>query len=285
MHQTTTDPLARWEEILPLLDRSRSGLVDPAGEFLRALASFVILHQAELEEAEREAIASFDDQDYHSPLPADVRWSRIASAPIKALAPAIESLWARLASSADGPVMRNLRRIPAAVKLATGMDAILDAARRAVGEMPLATAQGKRDLCVFFEDAVARYINITKYTAEFASDENLVRLVVDLAAPRLGERIYDPCFGLGGFLSEAARRVISGAESLPPAGWREVQERSVFGVEINASAWLIGLARVILAGVAQPNLELGNTLERALPRDRSTEGFDVVMANLPFGYT
>jgi type I restriction enzyme M protein len=282
---TTTDPLARWDEIIPLLDRSRSGLVDPAGEFLRALASFVILHQAELEEAEREAIASFDDQDYHSPLPADVRWSRIAEAPIKALAPAIESLWATLASSADGPVMRNLRRIPAAVKLATGMDAILDAARRAVGDMPLATAQGKRDLCAFFEDAVARYINSTKYTAEFASDENLVRLVVDLAAPRLGERIYDPCFGLGGFLSEAARRVISGAESLPPAGWREVQERSVFGVEINASAWLIGLARVILAGVAQPNLELGNTLERALPRDRSTEGFDVVMANLPFGYT
>ncbi len=285
MSQTTTDPLARWEEILPLLDRSRSGLVDPAGEFLRALASFVILHQAELEEAEREAVASFDDQDYQSPLPADVRWSRIAGAPIKALAPVIESLWARLASSADGPVMRNLRRIPAAVKLATGMDAILDAARRAVGEMPLATAQGKRDLSVFFEDAVARYMSSTKYTAEFASDENLVRLVVDLAAPRLGDRIYDPCFGLGGFLSEAARRVISGAESLPPAGWREVQERSVFGVEINASAWLIGLARVILAGVAQPNLELGNTLERALPRDRSTEGFDVVMANLPFGYT
>ena len=64
MSQTTIDPLARWEEILPLVDRSRSGLVDPAGEFLRALASFVILHQADVEEAEREAIASFDDQDY-----------------------------------------------------------------------------------------------------------------------------------------------------------------------------------------------------------------------------
>jgi type I restriction enzyme M protein len=285
VNQTTTDPIARWEEILPLLDPSRSGLVDPAGEFLRALASFVTLHQAELEEAEREAIASFDDQHYHSPLPEDVRWSRIAEAPLNALAPAIERVWEKLGSSSDGQVMRNLRRIPTAVRLASGMDAILDAARRVVADMPLATAQGKRDLSIFFEDAVARYISNTKYTAEFASDENLVRLVVDLAAPRLGERIYDPCFGLGGFLSEAARRVISGAESLPPAGWREAQERSVFGVEINASAWLIGLARVILAGVAQPNLELGNTLERALPRDRSTEGFDVIMANLPFGYT
>ena len=42
---------------------------------------------------------------------------------------------------------------------------------------------------------------------------------------------------------------------------------------------------MILAGVAQPNLELGNTLERALPRDHSTEGFDVIMASLPFGYS
>jgi type I restriction enzyme M protein len=57
----------------------------------------------------------------------------------------------------------------------------------------------------------------------------------------------------------------------------------VFGVEINPTAWLIGLGRVLLAGVRSPNLELGNTLERPMPRDRSAEGFDVIVANLPFG--
>ena len=136
---------------------------------------------------------------------------------------------------------------------------------------------------MIYESAVARYIETAKYSGEFASDEHLARLVIDLAAPRLGEKIYDPCFGLGGFLSEAARRVVSSSESLPPAGWREVQERSVFGVEINPSAWLVALGRVILAGVRWPNLELGNTLERPMPRDRSAEGFDVIVANLPFG--
>lgn len=286
MTETTTTRTDHAAKIFAFLDRSRGELVDPAGEFLRVLAAFVVLQQAELEEAEREAVASFDDLDYHSPLSKELRWSRIAQAPRgKSLRPAIQEVWNQLAATPDGPLTRYLRRIPSAVKLAAGIDGVLDAARYITEEMPLATPQGKRNLSMFFEEAVERYIDHTKYAAQFASEEHLVRLVVDLAAPRLGERIYDPCFGLGGFLSAAARRIIGGAESLPPAGWHEAQTRSIFGVEIDPSIWLIGLARVILAGVAQPNLEIGNTLERAIPRDRSTEGFDVVMANLPFGYT
>src|SRR5262249_9817022 len=155
-----------------------------------------------------EAAASFEDQHYQSPLSGDIRWSRIAGAPQDALPLVVEKVWSKLASGVEAPETPYLGRIPSAIKLGPGMGGILEAARRAVVEMPLGTAQGRRDLALLFEDTVARSISSTKYTAEFASDENLVQLVLDLAAPRLGERIYDPCFGLGGFLAEAARRVI-----------------------------------------------------------------------------
>jgi type I restriction enzyme M protein len=283
LSQTRTDPLARWEEILPLLDGSRSALPDPVGEFLRALASFVILHQVELEEAERQAFASFDDQDYSSPLPDEVRWSRIAEAPSGSLSTDVGTLWSKLSGLPDSLITRHLRRLPACFPISPQAEPILETARQLVTVLHFGTEQARRDLSMFYEDAVAHYIKTARYSGEFASDDNLSQLVIDLAAPRLGDRIYDPCFGLGGFLSEAARRVVRTGESLPPAGWREMQERSVFGVEINPSAWLIGLGRVLLAGVRSPNLELGNTLERPIPRDRSAEGFDVIVANLPFG--
>ena len=108
-------------------------------------------------------------------------------------------------------------------------------------------------------------------------------MMVDLLAPNPGERIYDPCFGTGGLLATAAKRLHEKAVQMPPKVWSEVQQRSVFGVEINPFAYSIGLARVVLAGIEQPGLELGDVLERPLVKDRYSEGFDCILAVPPWG--
>src|SRR5204863_15227 len=57
----------------------------------------------------------------------------------------------------------------------------------------------------------------------------------------------------------------------------------VAGIEINDSAFLIGLTRMVLAGIDVPRLELGDSLDREALSSPSRQGFDVVLANPPIG--
>ena len=57
----------------------------------------------------------------------------------------------------------------------------------------------------------------------------------------------------------------------------------VAGIELNPSAFLIGLARMVLVGIYMPRRELGNSLERESPSNPSREGFDAVLANPTIG--
>jgi len=137
-------------------------------------------------------------------------------------------------------------------------------------------------------DALAALVEETtekgaKILGEYTTPRPIVEMMADLLDPNPGERIYDPCFGTGGLLATVASRLHEKAMSMPPKIWTEVQQQSVFGVEIDPFAYSIGLARVVLAGIDYPGLELGDALERPLAKHRFSEGFDCIMAVPPWG--
>src|SRR5439155_306826 len=59
-----------------------------------------------------------------------------------------------------------------------------------------------------FEDLLDRFTRSEKYSGQFTTPPDLCRFMVDIAAPKPGERIYDPCHGMGGLLVTAARRLL-----------------------------------------------------------------------------
>ncbi|MEI6442773.1 MAG: N-6 DNA methylase [Nostocales cyanobacterium ELA583] len=123
-----------------------------------------------------------------------------------------------------------------------------------------------------------------KDTGQFTTPQRIADLMIELADPKPGERIYDPCFGMGSLLVATTRRLQEQAEFLSPQNWLQIQESSIFGVEINPIAYAIGLTRIVLAGVNYPGLELGDTLERLLlPRSPNSEMFDCILAVPPWG--
>ena len=109
--------------------------------------------------------------------------------------------------------------------------------------------------------------------AESSTPQPVVELMVDLLDPRPGERIYDPCFGGGNLLAEVSKRL---RDEPDPAS-------SVFGMEIDPHAYCVGLARVVLAGMDHPQLEVGNALERSWAGPGMTDGFDGIVAVPPWG--
>ena len=120
-------------------------------------------------------------------------------------------------------------------------------------------------------------------TGEFVTPQYVADLMLELADPKPGHKVYDPCFGFGELLTGAARRLCAGARGASPRDWAAVQQAGIFGVEINPLSYAVGLCRTVLAGIDGPRLELTDTLARPLPRNRSVEGFDRILATPPWG--
>ncbi len=125
---------------------------------------------------------------------------------------------------------------------------------------------------------VANAAETGEIPGDHTTPKRVVELMAELLDPRPGERVYDPCFGAGGLLATVAGRLLENATRMP-----ESLQQSVYGVEISPYAHVIGLARVVLAGMDQPGLELGDALDRPPAGERSSEGFDCVVAVPPWG--
>ena len=123
---------------------------------------------------------------------------------------------------------------------------------------------------------------------QFFTPREVVRAMVRGIAPKIGETVYDPCCGTGGFLAQAAEYMQPkvGAKISGPAVARFRQE-TFWGREKENLIYPIGLANLILHGIDRPNIWHGN----ALTGDEVYGGlfagaptqFDVVLTNPPFG--
>ncbi|MBF0628004.1 MAG: N-6 DNA methylase [Magnetococcales bacterium] len=109
----------------------------------------------------------------------------------------------------------------------------------------------------------------------------ITRLVAALANLNPNARIYDPCFGSAGLLTAIQERSLFNRDK----GFSRPNATGlvVFGVEVNSDSYIIGLTRLILAGVEDPQLELGNALERTPSTSPQNDGFDLVVSNPPWG--
>ena len=249
-------------------------------------ASLLLLRWADHIDTEQETVEAFDDHDSLPVLPRDQHWSSWC-----------DLRGERLVAVLRGEILPALRNAPNS-SLGYSLQRLVPVVEELAGEPPeliktliqwsqtfnLDTVTDRRAA----GDALATLVEETtekgaKIVGEYTTPRPIVEMIADLLDPSPGERIYDPCFGTGGLLATVASRLHEKAMSMPPKVWTEVQQQSVFGVEINPFAYSIGLARVVLAGIDYPGLELGDTLERPLAKDRSSEGFDCIMAVPPWG--
>ena len=253
---------------------------------LAALAGLIILRWADHYEAEQEAIASFEDSEHEPSLPKVLRWnqwSRLRGAELREF---LESrLLPALRDPGTGRLNGRLQRVLPAIEEAIRADfgSLLDRLMDWMCALSFETPEDRGRAGDWFETVLRESLGEARFAGEFYTPDALVELMVDLADPKPGERIYDPCFGTGGLLAACARRLRHAVRRQSANLWRSVQSENIFGMEIDPAVYAIGLARVILAGVDHPGLECGDALERQVGRGRSKEGFDCILANPPWG--
>ena len=105
--------------------------------------------------------------------------------------------------------------------------------------------------------------------------------MLELVQPKATDKIYDPCFGFGGLLVGAARRI--GAMKSGSAAKSCRQRASIFGIEIGPGQYAIGLCRLLLAGVPAHGLVYSDALDEPFPGEHPVDGFDCILAAPPWG--
>lgn len=271
-------------EFWKVLNRIWDGSGLPHHDLAVTLAALIYLRWADFQEAEQEAIAAFDDTDYKPVLPSSLHWRSWHLLPpheLQALfSNRLPEILEQLNNSRHILLATHLHRIASAVrKLGRLSTHALDFLIHWLADQPFETPRDRRELLIYFDAVLEK--SWDKHAAAYRTPAAIVQLLVSLAAPSVGDRIYDPCFGSAGLLTAAFDYARSKAtQQFSRSGSPAL---SVSGVEINLDAYIIGLVRLTLAGVDDPQIELGNSLERTPSNNPERDGFDIVLVDPPWG--
>jgi type I restriction enzyme M protein len=123
---------------------------------------------------------------------------------------------------------------------------------------------------------------------QFFTPREVIRAMVHTLQPKLGDTIYDPCCGTGGFLAVAYEHIARNMGQSPAATEIDtLKHDTFFGREKENLVFPIALANLVLHGIDQPNLWHGNTLTKRASYsalfDKAPKRFDVILTNPPFG--
>ena len=116
---------------------------------------------------------------------------------------------------------------------------------------------------------------------EFYTPRPVVRFMVQVSDPRLGETVLDPACGTGGFLVEAYDHIAPQVST--PDQRRTLQRASLYGQEAKPLPYMLAQMNLLLHGLEAPQIAYGNTLERRVSEIGHSERVDVILTNPPFG--
>lgn len=116
---------------------------------------------------------------------------------------------------------------------------------------------------------------------EFYTPRPVVRLMVELINPQLGEVVLDPACGTGGFLVESYTHLAKQATTVKLR--QQLQQSSIQGCEAKPLPYLLVNMNLLLHGLESPDIDSGNALRFPLKEIGDRERVDVILSNPPFG--
>jgi len=151
-----------------------------------------------------------------------------------------------------------------------------------IDELRFRSQTEKHELSHLYEAKIKNMGNAGRNGGEYYTPRPLIRAMVQVVAPKIGERIYDGAVGSAGFLCESFE-YLRKKPGLSTKDAKTLQERTFYGKEKKSLAYVMGVMNMILHGIEAPNIIHTNTLSENLADIQDKDRFDVVLANPPFG--
>jgi type I restriction enzyme M protein len=140
----------------------------------------------------------------------------------------------------------------------------------------------KHEMSHLYEDKIKNMGNAGRNGGEYYTPRPLIKTIVKVVAPEIGNKIYDGAVGSAGFLCEAFEYLKS-KKNLTTKDAQTLQKNSFYGKEKKSLAYIIGTMNMILHGIEAPNIVHTNTLAENLADIQEKDRYDIVLANPPFG--
>ena len=151
-----------------------------------------------------------------------------------------------------------------------------------IDELRFRSQTEKHELSALYEEKIKRMGNAGRNGGEYYTPRPLIRAMVQVVQPKIGDRIYDGACGSAGFLCESFDYLKSKG-NLTTKELETLQTRTLYGKEKKSLAYVIAIMNMILHGIEAPNIIHTNTLSENLADIQDKDRFDVVLANPPFG--
>ncbi|WP_281184435.1 N-6 DNA methylase [Trichlorobacter lovleyi] len=151
-----------------------------------------------------------------------------------------------------------------------------------IDELRFRSQTEKHELSHLYEAKIKNMGNAGRNGGEYYTPRPLIRAIVQVVKPQVGQRIYDGAVGSAGFLCEAFD-YLKNQGNLTTADLKTLQERTFYGKEKKSLAYVIAIMNMILHGIEAPNIIHTNTLAENLADIQEKDRFEVILANPPFG--
>lgn len=179
-----------------------------------------------------------------------------------------------------------------------------------IDELRFRSQAEKHELSHLYEAKIRNMGNAGRNGGEYYTPRPLIRAIIQVVKPKIGERVYDGACGSAGFLCESfeymkgkgANQEIgvprngkgtstgsrasengNGLPKLSTKDWKTLQEKTFFGKEKKPLAYVLGIMNMILHGIEAPNIIRTNTLAEDIRDIQERDRVDIVLANPPFG--
>lgn len=151
-----------------------------------------------------------------------------------------------------------------------------------IDELRFRSHAEKHEMSHLYEDKIKNMGNAGRNGGEYYTPRPLIKTIVKVVAPEIGDKIYDGAVGSAGFLVEAYE-YLKESKILTTKDAETLQKHTFYGKEKKSLAYIIGTMNMILHGIEAPNIIHTNTLAENLSDIQEKDRYTVILANPPFG--
>jgi type I restriction enzyme M protein len=151
-----------------------------------------------------------------------------------------------------------------------------------IDELRFGSNAEKHEMSHLYEAKIQNMGNAGRNGGEYYTPRPLIKTIVKVVDPAIGDKICDDAVGSAGFLCEAFEYLQS-SKNLTTTDVEILQTKTFYGKEKKSLAYIIGIMNMIFHGIGSPNIIHTNTLAENITDIQEKDRCDIVLTNPPFG--